>query len=168
MCEEEENADIIAERPGHGVLVVAIGIVTLVFFVLSPWLVDTSGPDPFYKGPLMFPLMVLGMTALAALPSAIRIVCSPTARSVHIDGHGFPRRTAVLFVLMCLYPTGIAALGLQAATFLVVLCGLLIVRRSSLQSLIIATGLTLAIHLIFRTFLNVWFPPPWIAMLAGN
>lgn len=152
---------------GHDVLTAGIGLAAFVLFVLSPWLVDTSGPDPFYKGPLIFPMIVLAMTALAALPSALRIVRGPRARLFRVDGHGFPRRAALLFLLLCLFPLGIGVVGVQASTFIFVMAGLLAVGRPPVQVFLIAVLMTIAIHLVFRSFLDIWFPAPSILMLVG-
>jgi hypothetical protein len=44
-----------------------LGLLAMGLLLSSPWQVDTSGPDPFYKGPLLFPLMVLSLIAATVL-----------------------------------------------------------------------------------------------------
>jgi hypothetical protein len=161
LGEEEEAERSFADAPGQDLLGGGIGIGALFLLVLSPWLVDSSGPDPFYKGPLIFPLIVLAVTVAGALPSIVRIARSGRL-SPRIDGNGFPRLAASLFLLMCLFPLAIGAIGLQPATALIVFAGLKLVGRSIWEAAVIAAALTLAIHLAFRTFLDIWFPAPWL------
>ncbi|MGF1621583.1 MAG: tripartite tricarboxylate transporter TctB family protein [Rhodomicrobiaceae bacterium] len=161
MGEEGKAERSFTDAPGQDLLGGGIGIGALVLLVLSPWLVDSSGPDPFYKGPLIFPLIVLAVTVAGALPSMVRIARSGRL-SRRIDGHGFPRLAASLFLLMCLFPFAIGAIGLQPATALLVFAGLKLVGRNVLEAAAMAAGLTLVIHLAFRTFLDIWFPAPWL------
>ncbi|WP_295813305.1 tripartite tricarboxylate transporter TctB family protein [uncultured Nitratireductor sp.] len=159
---DEDDARAAKVPLGHETLAAGVGLSAAVLFILSPWLVDRSGPDPFYKGPLIFPMIVLAITALSAVPAVFRVLRLRAVRPFHIDGHGFPGRAAFLFILMCLYPPAIAAIGLVAATFMAVLIGLLIVYRRSWQSLAVATVMALLVHLAFKTFLDIWFPAPWL------
>ena len=149
------DEDSAAEAPsGHETLAAGIGLAAAVLLILSPWLVDRSGPDPFYK-------------ALSAVPAILRLLCHRVGLPFHVDGNGFPGRAAALFVLMCLYPLGISAIGLSAATFLAVLIGLLMVYRRPWQSVAIAAIMTLTVHLAFKTFLDIWFPAPWLFEMIG-
>ena len=156
------------ERPGaaaHDLVATLLGGAALVLLVASPWLVDRSGPDPFYKGPLIFPMIVLGLAASGAAPAAWRLFRPAGPRDWVVDGRGFPVRAAALFAVMCGFAVGILVVGLQAASFLGILAGLAVVGyRRPLRALAIALGLTLLIHLAFRTFLDIWFP----ATMAGD
>lgn len=158
--EREKSVSSVADAPGQDVLGGNIGLGALLLLVLSPWLVDTAGPDPFYKGPLIFPLISLAVIAAGALPCMIRIIRRRRI-ALRTDGHGFPRRAAALFLLMCLFPVAISAIGLQLATVLITFAGLLLVRRRIGEAAAIAAGLTLAVHLAFRSFLDIWFAEPW-------
>ena len=157
-----------ADQGGHDALALAIGAIALVLLVLSPWLVNSSGPEPFYKGPLIFPLIALSVTVCGALPAAWRHIHNRRAISLHVDGAGLPARSAILFLIMCLFPLAIDAVGLEVATFALTFAGLLLVYRKPVASLIIAACLTVAIHLAFRTFLDVWFPNPWLYAMFGS
>ncbi|MBN7760489.1 tripartite tricarboxylate transporter TctB family protein [Nitratireductor aquibiodomus] len=164
---DEESASAAEAPSGHETLAAGIGLAATVLLILSPWLVDRSGPDPFYKGPLIFPMIVLAGTALSAVPAILRLLRHRAGLPFHVDGNGFPGRAAALFVLMCLYPLGISAIGLSAATFLAVLIGLLMVYRRPWQSVAIAAIMTLTVHLAFKTFLDIWFPAPWLFEMIG-
>lgn len=164
---EEPQAAADRDPPGHDALAAAIGCVALFLFAFSPWLVDRSGPEPFYKGPLIFPMMVLAMIVAGAIPSIWRIAATRPAGPLRVDGKGFPLRGAFLFATMCLYPSTIAAIGLEAATFLALLLGMLIGGRSLLQSLGIAVLLTALAWIAVRAFLDLWFPQPWLLSTIG-
>ena len=156
------------DQGGHDALALAIGAGALVLLILSPWLVDTSGPDPFYKGPLIFPLIALAVTVCGALPAAWRHIRYRRPVSLRVDGSGFPARSALLFLMMCLFPPAINAVGVEIASFILIFAGLLLVYRRPLPSIVVAIGLTVAIHLAFRTFLDVWFPTPWLFEMIGG
>ncbi|MDN2566333.1 tripartite tricarboxylate transporter TctB family protein [Aquibium sp. A9E412] len=155
------------DAPGHDMLALAVGAAALALLVAAPWLVDRSGPDPFYKGPLIFPLIALALCAAGALPALWRALRAPGRLSARVDGRGFPRRAAMLFALMALYPPAIGAVGLQAASFAAVLLGLLVVGRPAWQAGLIAAGLAAVLHLAFRSFLDIWFPQPWLLDAIG-
>jgi hypothetical protein len=163
MAKEGEEQPAVAENdpPGHDLLAAAIGGAALFLLALSPWLVDLSGPEPFYKGPLIFPMMVLAMIVAGAVPSICRAALS-SRDHLHVDGSGFPARGATQFALMCLYPSAISAAGLEIATFTVIFLGLLLNRRGLLQSAIIAAVLAMLVWLAFIAFLDIWFPQPWL------
>lgn len=156
------------DQGGHDALALAIGVGALVLLILSPWLVDTSGPDPFYKGPLIFPLIALAVAVCGALPAAWRHVRYRRSVSLRVDGRGFPARSGLLFLLMCLFPPAINAVGVEIASFVLIFAGLMLVHRRLVQSLVIAVCLAIAIHLAFRTFLDVWFPQPWLFEMIGG
>ena len=57
---------------------------------------DTEGPDPFYKGPLIFPIMVPSIMIIASLPACKRLISPPEGNSWRLDGEGFPLKTLVV------------------------------------------------------------------------
>ena len=69
----------------HDLFGALLGLGALAMLLVSPWQVDTTGPDPFYKGPLLFPLMILGMTLAASLPSMWRLIKPGVDASWHLD-----------------------------------------------------------------------------------
>ena len=152
----------------HDALGAGIGAVALGLLIGAPWLVDQSGPDPFYKGPLIFPLIALALTVLGALPCAVRLIRDRHTRSWFIDGRGVPWPAMALFVLMAFFPTAIRFAGLGPASFVFVFAGLMIVGyRKPLQDLAIAAGVALCLHLAFISFLDIWFPTPVLLELFG-
>ena len=84
-----------AGAAAHDLVAVLLGALALALLAAAPWLVDTEGPDPFYKGPLIFPLVALGVAAAGAVPAAWRLARRALAgggdaAGWRIDGHGFP------------------------------------------------------------------------------
>ncbi|MEQ8348791.1 MAG: tripartite tricarboxylate transporter TctB family protein [Sneathiellaceae bacterium] len=146
----------------HDLVAALLGLAALALLAASPWLVDQSGPDPFYKGPLIFPLIALALAAAGAAPAGWRLLRRATAPGDwQVDGRGFPRAAAGLFAVMCAFPVLILALGLQVAVFLALLGGLWAAGwRRPLAAPAVALVLALLVHLAFRTFLDIWFPTP--------
>lgn len=152
----------------HDAVGTVIGVLGCALLVASPWLVDLSGPEPFYKGPLVFPLIALALVIVGSVPAALRLLRPSPAWVWRLDGNGVPRSAIGLFLLLCLFPAAVSWLGVQAATFLFTLGGLVLVgyRRPG-PALLIATLLALAIHLAFRAFLDIWFPAPQLPQWLG-
>jgi tripartite tricarboxylate transporter TctB family protein len=150
----------------HDALGAGIGAVALGLLIGAPWLVDQSGPDPFYKGPLIFPLIALALTVLGAVPSAVRLVRDRRTTSWFVDGRGVPWTAIGLFALMVFFPSAIRFAGLGPASFVFVFAGLTIVGyRRPLRALAIAAGVALCLHLAFISFLDIWFPTPLLVEL---
>lgn len=153
----------------HDALAAGIGAVAFVLLIGAPWLVDTDGPDPFYKGPLIFPLIALALIVLGALPGAIRLVATNCAGSWVVDGRGVPWNAIGLFALMCFFPPAIRLAGLAAASFVFLFAGLMIAgHRKPLQAAAIAASTALCLHLAFITFLDIWFPTPMLVEWFGG
>ncbi|MGX1308906.1 hypothetical protein AB7M35_003664 [Amorphus suaedae] len=167
----DTEADAAGARPSRTSDMVAavVGVAAAGVLAAAPSLVDSSGPDPFYKGPLIFPLIALAITVAGALPSMVRLVTAH-GRSWHVDGRGVPGRAIALFALACLYTPAIAWAGLDAATFAFMLAGLLVTNpRRPLRAVVAAVGTTAVLHLAFVTALDIWFPTPalWSALAGG-
>jgi hypothetical protein len=146
-----------------------IGVAALGLLIGSPWLVDTAGPDPFYKGPLIYPMLVLGLTLAGALPAVWRLGLALLNGERPDLRLRMAARTALVFVALCGFPFAIAFAGLQLATFSFALLGLWLAGfRRPLASLVIAAGLTLVVHLAFIEFLDIWFPAPDLFELLGG
>jgi hypothetical protein len=145
----------------HDAVAAGIGAIALALLIGAPWLVDTAGPDPFYKGPLIFPLIALALTVLGALPAAGRLMTNRSGASWFVDGHGVPWTAIGVFVLMCLFPVAIRFAGLGAAAFIFVFAGLMVSGyRRPVRAVTIAALVAACLHLAFITFLDIWFPTP--------
>lgn len=157
----------------HDLLGSVLGLFALVMLVTSPWQVDTSGPDPFYKGPLIFPLIVFNLILAGALPSMWRLVRPSMEASWYLDGHGKPFKILVILGLLICYLAGLLFVGLEISTWLFLLVALKLVHQDSpLKLTIIPILVTLILYVIFKYFLDVWFPQPliteWTMELFGE
>ncbi|MEX1299250.1 MAG: tripartite tricarboxylate transporter TctB family protein [Desulfotignum sp.] len=144
----------------HDLLGSVLGIGALILLVLSPWLVDTTGPDPFYKGPLLFPLITLGLILTGALPSLVRLF-RPGEAQWHLDGLGLPVRAAKVLACLVLFLAGLMVFGLEISTLAFLAAGLKLVGQDSRVKMILVPLLvTVLLAVIFKQFLGVWFPEP--------
>ena len=145
----------------HDLFGALLGLFALVMLLTLPWQVDTTGPDPFYKGPLIFPLIVLFLMVIGALPSAWRLFKPAVNRSWFLDGEGIPFKTMTVAGLLILYLAGMPYLGLELSTWLFLFFALKIVRQDTILKLtVIPTLITAIIYVTFKVFLDIWFPSP--------
>ena len=153
----------------HDLFGAFLGAVAAGILISSPWQVDTSGPDPFYKGPLIYPLIVLGLIILASLPSAWRLVKAPENAGWELDGAGFPLKPLVVLFFLIAFLYGLVILGLRISCMLFIGTSLYYLgqRRPVVLVLvpIIMTGL---IYVLFRFFLDIWFPTPLVLDWFGG
>ena len=147
----------------HDLFGALLGLFALVMLVTISWQIDTTGPDPFYKGPMIFPLIVLFIMLTGSLPSIWHMIKPAANTSWYLDGDGIPYRTMVVAGLLALYPPGLTYLGLEITTWLFLFIGLKIVKQDSFVKLItIPAALTAIIYLVFKFFLDIWFQTPWL------
>ncbi len=145
----------------HDLLGAGLGLAALGLLLSSPWQVDTAGPDPFYKGPLIFPLLVLSLLLGASLPSMYRLCRPPAGASWRLDGQGFPAKGLPALGLLVLFLAGLPTVGLEITTWLFLFCCMCLLGQRSLGKLIgLPTAVTVILSLVFKVFLDVWFPSP--------
>lgn len=146
----------------HDLLGSVLGIGALALLVLSPWLVDTTGPDPFYKGPLLFPLITLGLILAGSVPSLFRLVRPGEARW-YVDGLGRPVRAARVLVCLVLFLGGLMVFGLEISTLVFLAVALKLVGQDSRAKMVLVPLLvTVILTVIFKQLLGVWFPEPLV------
>ena len=147
----------------HDLFSAFLGAFAAFTLITSPWNVDTEGPDPFYKGPLIFPVMVLFMMILASLPAWVRLVSPPTDSSWRLDGQGFPKKTLVVLGLLVATLVGLNLIGLEISAWLFLSMGLYYLgHRGILKLMVLPLVITGLIFLVFKHFLGVFFPTPLI------
>ncbi|THB81356.1 MAG: tripartite tricarboxylate transporter TctB family protein [Desulfobacteraceae bacterium] len=145
----------------HDLFGMLLGLFALFMLITIKWQIDTSGPDPFYKGPMIFPLIILLIMLAGSIPSMWRMIKPLPGSSWYLDGDGIPYRTIAVAVLLAFFPLGLTYLGLEISTWLFLFTGLQIVKQNALPKLIgIPLGITAAIYLVFKLFLDIWFPTP--------
>jgi hypothetical protein len=152
----------------HDLVSAAFGVIGAVLLISTRWEVDTSGPYPFYKGPLIFPLLVLSIIVLASLPSAWRLFKQTEKGSWRLDGHGAPKKPAALLLVMIFFILGIPVIGLELSSFLFMSIGFYYLgHRRPLLFLILPALCTALIVFVFKYALGVYFPTPLVLEWFG-
>jgi len=145
----------------HDLFGTVLGLFALGLLITIKWNVDTTGPDPFYKGPLIFPLLILSLMLGAALPSIWRMVRPQAGASWDLDGQGKPLQGLRILGLLVLYLAGLVYIGLEISTWAFLFTGLWLVEQRSPGKLFgIPTVVTAILYGVFKYFLDVWFPTP--------
>lgn len=133
--------------------------------------IDTTAvPYPFYKGPTIFPLIVLSIMVLSSLPAVYRLLRPGAISNWYLDGKGWPRRPAITLVLLIsFFILGIIAIGVEASVFLfLIISYYLLGYRSVKVNLLLPLLYTTVLVLIFKYILTIWFPHPWIFSFFGE
>jgi hypothetical protein len=133
--------------------------------------IDTTAvPYPFYKGPTIFPFIVLSIMVLSSIPAVCRLVRPEANSSWYVDGKGWPHRPVITLVLLIsFFIFGIIAIGVESSVFLFLIISYYIVGfRSAKINLLLPLLYTAAVVLIFKYILHIWFPEPWIFSLFGE
>lgn len=147
----------------HDLFSALLGSFAAFCLVTSPWNVDTEGPDPFYKGPLIFPVLVLSMMILASLPACGRLLSPPADSSWRLDGEGYPLKTLVVLGLLIAALFGLNLIGLEVSAWLFLSISLhYLGHRGFMKLLVLPVVITGLIYLVFKHFLGVFFPTPLI------
>jgi hypothetical protein len=159
MSQETQNQSRV-----HDLFGAFLGGFAALCLITSPWNVDTEGPDPFYKGPLIFPIMVLSMMILASLPAFKRLIAPPYGASWRLDGEGYPKKTLIVLGLLVAMLFGLNLIGLEASSLAFLGVSLYILgHRGALKLIVLPLVMTGLIVLIFKYFLDVFFPEPLVA-----
>lgn len=148
----------------HDLFSSLLGAFAAFCLVTSPWNVDTEGPDPFYKGPLIFPIIVLTMMVVASLPACRRLVSPPEGSSWRLDGEGYPGKTLAVLILLIAMLVSLNLIGLEVSAFAFLGVSLYFLgHRSPVKLIVLPLVMTGLIVLIFKHFLGVFFPTPLVA-----
>jgi hypothetical protein len=157
------------ESRSHDLLTAVLGAFAAGVLISSPWQVDTSGPYPFYKGALIFPLFALGLMVLASIPSALRMLKPPEGAVWRIDGEGAPAKTLLVFLLLVAFLAGIPLIGLEISSVLFLGITLFYLgHRSPKVFILIPLILTGVNYILFKYLLDVYFPTPLLYALFGG
>ena len=153
----------------HDLLGAVLGLFAAIVMATSPWQVDTSGPYPFYKGALIFPLMALGLMVMGSVPSFIRLLRPGATDSWHLDGGGLPRRPAVVLSMAVAFIIGIPMIGLEISCILFTASMLYYLGHRSLKIYVFWPLLLSGVfYLVFKYFLDVYFPTPLLLEYLGG
>jgi len=145
----------------HDLVGALFGFFAAVMLATIRWQIDTSGPDPFYKGPSIFPILVLSLMLLASIPAIWRLFRPPSSAAWYLDGGGMPVKPAIVAALLVIYIAGLVYVGLAAASWLFMFVCLWVVgQRTPVKLLGVPTLMTSVLHLLFVNVLDVFFATP--------
>lgn len=145
----------------HDLAGAIFGFFAAVMLATIRWQIDTSGPDPFYKGSSIFPILVLSLMLLASVPAMWRLFRPPSDASWYLDGAGIPVKPGIVASLLVLYIAGLVYVGLAAASWLfMVVCLWVVGQRTPLKLVVVPTLMTGLLYLLFVKMLDVFFTTP--------
>ncbi len=148
----------------HDLFSALLGAFAAFCLITSPWNVDTEGPDPFYKGPLIFPIAVLSMMILAALPACKRLLTTAGQGARSPEGRGFPYKTLMVLGMLIAVLAGLNLIGLEISAFVFLgVSQYCLGHRGPLKLIVLPLVMTGLIVLTFKYFLGVFFPTPLVA-----
>jgi hypothetical protein len=141
-----------------------LGSFCAIMLILAPWQIDLDVPYPFYKGPLLMPVIALLLGTLASLPSVFRLLFRHTAEKTwSLDGEGWPAKPCAMFLTTLLFPLGIITAGLELATIVVLAIELYITGSRNPKILLgIPFAVSVLFWIVFKALLDVYFPEPLI------
>jgi len=138
-----------------------LGICAAGILISSPWNVDTSGPEPFYKGPLIFPIIALGIMVLASLPSIWRLLRSTAEVPWALGKYSIPYKTGLILLLLIAFLVAIPWLGLELSSLIFLGVSLKVLGyRSPIKGILLPLLMTALLWLVFKQLLGVFFPIP--------
>ena len=153
----------------HDLAGALIGLLALGLLIAAPWLIDTSGPEPFYKGPLLFPLILLSFMLITALPFAWRLIRPPQGAEWRLDDKGVPFKTMVVLGLLIAFLAGLFLVGLEVSALAFIIIALRFLGHRSLWRLVILPVLVVGLmYLTFKYGLQIWFPEPLLFQWLGG
>lgn len=180
---EDELEDIVPP-PAEGVSALVFATAALVLLVLAPFATRAQPAGRgWYLAPINWPVITLGMTILAGSVLVWRFVASYRSAS---DRAVFRRDALWAFGGMphalehafwfCLYLYAVSYLGFALSTLLFLQ---FVIWRSGLRGwkwVAVACAITVAIVVIFRLGIGLWFPlapifrlmPDWVANTLGS
>ncbi|MBW1691171.1 MAG: tripartite tricarboxylate transporter TctB family protein [Deltaproteobacteria bacterium] len=171
MSGREEKGNPNAKSRHHDLFTAILGGSAAFLLVTLRIHIDTTAvPYPFYKGPVIFPLIVLSVMVLASLPSIFRLMKPEPNATWHLDSKGWPLRPAITIIFLILFFIfGISTIGVEASVFLFLLISNYVLGfRGAKVNLLLPIVYTAIIVLIFKYILDIWFPKPLLMSLVGG
>lgn len=166
----EKKESINQESAYHDLLMAILGGLALLLLTGMPWLIDEPAAHyPFYKGPTIFPMIILSVMFLSSIPSFFRLF-KKNGQNWQLDGKGFPVLPAKIFILVnSIFLIGFICIGLEAATFLFFFTGMVCVGYRDWWKIFLYSALyTLSLVILFKYLLAIYFPEPLIYYWWGG
>lgn len=155
----------------HDLLSTILGLFAGILLLTLNLHIDEPAADyPFYKGPKIFPILVLAVMTVSALPSLYRLIRSFGRGSWRLDGYGWPIKPAMVTVMLALFFLfGIAWLGVEASVLAFMSLSFLVLGYRRVGVNVVYPFLyTIIIVVLFKYTLKIWFPEPLIYNLFGG
>ena len=155
----------------HDALISIFGLFAGYLFLTIKTHVSKPAVDyPFYKGPTIFPLTVLGIMFLSSVPSFYRLFRPPDGSSWYLDGKGLPYKPCLfVFLLVVFYLYGIFWIGLEISVLAFIgIAVFALGYRNWKINILLPVIYTIILVLVFKQGLKIWFPEPILWSLAGG
>ena len=156
----------------HDLFMAILGGFAIFLLISIPISIEEPAADyPFYKGPSIFPIIILSVMSLSALPSFYRLIRKIKSRERwYLDGRGFPALPVKIFLLLVVvFLLGFIWIGLELACFLFFLAAMIVVGYRSWWKLCLYSLIyTVFIIVLFKYLLDIYFPEPLIYRLWGG
>ena len=154
----------------HDLLSAALGVFAGILLVTLKLHIDEPAADyPFYKGPTIFPIIVLSVMFVSSLPSLYRIIRPLENSRWRLDGYGWPKKPLIVtFMLVAFFLFGITLIGVEtSALAFMVLSFLVLGYRRLGVNLVYPILYTVILVILFKYALKIWFPEPLVFSLFG-
>ena len=161
MAEFNNNSRI------HDLAAACLGGTALILLCSLPWQIDTTGPEPFFKGPLIYPLIVLSIMFLSSWPAFWRLLKNKD-KTWFLDGQGLPRNSVLVLMLLIGFFAGFILIGIEISVWLFLTCGLYFLgHRKPLLICLLPILTAFGFYFVLKRLLQVYFPPPIILEVLG-
>jgi hypothetical protein len=171
MSGQERNESEALKSRYHDLFSVILGAFAAMLLLTLRIQIDTTAvPYPFYKGPKIFPLIVLSLMVVSSIPSLLRLIRPAPNSGWWLDGRGWPHRPVSTLVLLVLFfLLGISGIGVEASVLFFLISAYYILGYRELKiNLLLPVVYTMVIVIIFKYLLHIWFPEPLIFSLFGG
>jgi len=170
MPEEKERMN--QNSALHDLFMAILGGFAFLMLILIPYIIGEPAANyPFYKGPKIFPIIILSIMTLSSLPAYYRLLrVQDKEKRWYLDGKGFPLLPLkILLTLIIVFLIGFIYIGLELACFLFFIAAMYLIGYRLWWKLILyPTIYTLFILALFKYMLDIYFPEPLILSLWGG
>jgi len=168
----EEKERINHNSALHDLFMAILGCFAFLMLILTPYLIGEPAANyPFYKGPEIFPIIILSIMTISSLPAFYRlIILKEKEKRWYLDGKGFPiLPLKILLTLILIFLIGFIYIGLELSCFLFFITAMYLIGCRLWWKLILyPTIYTTFILVLFKYMLDIYFPEPLIFSLWGG
>lgn len=170
--ETESKADAIRSKSRyHDIFTVFLGFLAALLLATIKLHISEPAVDyPFYKGPLMFPMIALGIMTISSVPALVRLIRPAPDASWRLDNMGPPMKPAACLVLLILFfLLGPVTIGIEASVLFFLIISYYLQGYRQIKVLFLLPVLyTTMIVVLFKYILQIWFPEPAMMSILGG